>query len=345
MGKKFRVLQVGCGGISNSWLTALTGREDIIIAGLVDLHKSQAQDKKDKFNLSCPIYTDFEVAIEEIKPDLVIDNTIPEIHHRVVTTALKAGCHVFGEKPLADSIEHAIDMVKTATTTNKSYAVMQNRRFLKDIRSFQSIIANQQIGALGFLGASFYLEAHFGGFRDLMDSPLILDMAIHTFDQARFISGCDPVSVYCHEFNPPGSWYKGNASAVCIFEMTNDVLFEYNGSWCAKGSLTTWECDWRAMGSKGAAGWDGRSLPWYEINLDPNDRFPSDYDKHVVDIKSNAATGHAGCIEDMMDSLIKGVPAQTDCKDNIKSLAMVMAAIKSSQEQRKVYLHELIDLS
>ena len=37
-----------------------------------------------------------------------------------------------------------------------------------------------------------------------MDSPLVLDMAIHTFDQARFITGANPISVYCHEFNPPG---------------------------------------------------------------------------------------------------------------------------------------------
>ena len=49
-----------------------------------------------------------------------------------------------------------------------------------------------------------------------MESPLILDMAIHTFDQARFITGADPVSVYCHEFNPPGSWYK-EMQPRCVF--------------------------------------------------------------------------------------------------------------------------------
>ena len=41
-----------------------------------------------------------------------------------------------------------------------------------------------------------------------MESPLLLDMAIHTFDQARFITGADALSVYCHEFNPAGSWYR-----------------------------------------------------------------------------------------------------------------------------------------
>lgn len=344
MNNKLRVLQVGCGGISNNWLTTLKGREDIEIVGLVDLDENNAINKRNDFNLTCNTYTDFEKAIADTTPDVVIDNTIPEIHHKIVTTSLKSDCHVFGEKPLADTMENAIDMVKTADKLNKSYSVMQNRRFLKDIRSFQSIIEKQMIGELGFLGASFYIEAHFGGFRDIMDSPLILDMAIHTFDQARFISGCNPISVYCHEFNPSGSWYKGNASAVCIFEMTDNVVFSYNGSWCAKGNLTSWECDWRAMGSHGAARWDGKSTPWYEKPSDTQNMFPAEYERNIIDNDDNSEEGHAGCINDMIDSLKNGIPSQTDCKDNIKSLAMVMAAIKSSKEQRKVYINEIIDI-
>ena len=61
--------------------------------------------------------------------------------------------------------------------------------------------------------ADFFIGAHFGGFRDEMAHVLLLDMAIHTFDQARKILGADPVSVYCHEFNPAGSWYAGASSA------------------------------------------------------------------------------------------------------------------------------------
>lgn len=51
-----------------------------------------------------------------------------------------------------------------------------------------------------------------------MDHPLIVDMAIHPFDQARFICGTDQASVYCHEYNPLGYWYNGNVSAICILK-------------------------------------------------------------------------------------------------------------------------------
>lgn len=95
------------------------------------------------------------------------------------------------------------------------------------------------LGGIGQLSANFQLNPHFGGFRDEMESPLIADMAIHTFDAARFIMGKNPVSVYCKEFNPAWSWYKGDANAVCIFEMSDGSVFDYRGSWCANGLCTS----------------------------------------------------------------------------------------------------------
>jgi len=341
--KKLKVLQVGCGGISDAWLGSYSKRDDIEIVGVVDLIIERAKNKKIKYNLECDVYEDFEKAIDITSPDIVIDNTTPEVHHKIVTTSLDKGCNVFGEKPLADTMENAIEMVQKANDTKKFYFVMQNRRFLKDISSFKEIIKENKIGKLGYLDASFYLGPHFGGFRDVMDSPLVLDMAIHTFDQARFITNCDPVSVYCHEFNPAGSWYKGDANAVCIFEMTDNVVFTYNGSWCAVANQTSWESEWRAMGSEGGAVWDGKNPPWYEINnVNTNTECLSETIKITPEYKWGKKEGHSGCIEHLFIAFKEKVPAQTDCNDNIKSLAMVMAAIKSSKEQRKVYINELI---
>jgi len=250
---------------------------------------------------------------------------------------------VLGEKPLADTIENAIKMVEKSNITGKSYFVMQNRRFLKNIRAYKNILQGGYIGELGFLTANFFLGPHFGGFREVMDSPLILDMAIHTFDQARFISGSDPISVYSHEFNPCGSWYKGDASACCIFEMSNNTVFSYNGSWCAIGNQTSWESEWRAMGSKGSAMWDGKNVPFYEsVVNNEEDKSMSKVERIIPEFQWESEKGHEGCINEMLLALRENRPAETDCNDNIKSLAMVMAAIKSSKEGRKIYIHEIL---
>src|SRR5690606_11132473 len=76
-------------------------------------------------------------------------------------------------------------------------------------------------------------------------------MTIHHFDLARMFCGCRAVSVYAEEFNPAGSWYQGDAAAHCLFEMEDGIRFTYRGSWCAEGCHTSWNGNWRIIGTRG----------------------------------------------------------------------------------------------
>jgi len=183
--------------------------------------------------------------------------------------------------------------------------------------------------------ADFFIGAHFGGFRDVMDNVLLLDMAIHTFDQARFISGCDPVAVYCHEYNPHGSWYKGNAAAICVFEMTNKVVFTYRGSWCSEGYNTSWESNWRAVGSKGTVVWDGAAQPKCQRPAGTEGFFRKLEDVPLPEIKVEHG-GHEGVLQEFLTCVRAGTTPQTVCDNNIKSLAMCFAAIESAKTKKRV---------
>ncbi|UUZ87145.1 Gfo/Idh/MocA family oxidoreductase [Paenibacillus sp. P26] len=271
--------------------------------------------------------------------NLVFDVTIPDSHAAVTTAALELGCDVFGEKPMSTSMAEAHRLVELAGKRGRTYAVMQNRRYLPQIRAFRDLVVSGAIGQVGFVNADFFLGPHFGGFRDAMESPPLLDMAIHTFDQARLITGKDPVSVYCHEFNPPGSWYAGNASAVCIFEYEDGGVFCYRGSWCSEGSPTSWEADWRISGSKGTARWDGTTAPYAEVtepSAEPS--FMSRFRRIEAEVNWPGQSGHAGRLDEMFAALREGRKPETDCTDNIKSMAMVYGALESAASGRKVRL-------
>ncbi|WP_055109300.1 Gfo/Idh/MocA family protein [Paenibacillus ihumii] len=341
MNKQHRIVIAGCGGMSNVWIQELLKRDDAVIVGLVDVYLSQAEKIRDAYGLDSGVYTRLEQAIADTNADLVIDVTIPDSHFEISTTAMKYGCHVFGEKPMAATMEQAREIIATADATGRTVSVMQNRRYDANIRALRELISSGTIGRTGMINADFFLGPHFGGFRDVMDSPLILDMAIHTFDQARFIIGADPVSVYCHEFNPPGSWYKGNASAVCIYEMSDGSVFCYRGSWCAEGSPTSWEADWRIIGEKGTAIWDGVHAPYAEVvsageSAEP--KFMRDTVRVEAPMRWNGRPGHAGGVDEMFLALKEGRPAETDSRDNIHSMAMVLGAIESAKSGQKVML-------
>ncbi len=335
----FRVIIAGCGGMANEWIRYTLERPDTKIVGLVDLDLQQAKKTAQHFSLDHVLMdTSLEKTIQDTKADLVYVLATPAAHYPLAKAALLSGCSVLAEKPLAASMAEAKELTELADKQQCSFSVMQNRRYLKQIRSFQDMISQQVIGTPGFLSADFFLGPHFGGFRDMMDSPLLLDMAIHTFDQARFISKADALSVYCHEFNPPGSWYKGNACAVALFEMSNGTVFSYRGSWCAEGCQTSWESDWRLTGSEGTAVWDGMSMPYAEVKPKDGQQATIDNRWLRVDGKANWAgrEGHFGCLDEMFNALVAGRPAETAAHDNIKSLAMVEAAIESARLGKKI---------
>ncbi len=327
--------------MAGAWVEYALARPDCRIVGLVDLDLAAANRMAEKYQLTDAVVgRDLAAVLEATRASLVFNLAIPAAHRSIALTAFAAGCAVLGEKPLASTLDEADEMIRAARERNLPFSVMQNRRYLRPIRSFRTILGDGTIGTPGYLGADFFLGPHFGGFRDLMDSPLLLDMAIHTFDQARFLLGADGVSVSCQEFNPPGSWYRGAASAVALFEMSDGSLFSYRGSWCAIGCQTSWESDWRACGSRGTAMWDGRSMPWAET-LPPGETPGSGgFFDNLVRVEAPDAwtgrEGHEGCLDEMVDALLSGRPAETDGAANRNSLAMVMAAIESARTGTRV---------
>ena len=334
--KSYKTIVAGCGNMSTRWIEMAKKQPDITLVGFMDIHEEAARRKAQDHQPQAASGTDLASLIENTGADLVIDTTVPEAHHSIIMTALAAGCHVLAEKPMAVTLEQGREMCAKARETGLHYSVMQNRRYLKPIRALRDLIKTGCIGDPGLYTADFYLDPHFGGFRDAMDSPLILDMAVHTFDQARLITGTDAVTVYCQEFNPGWSWYHGDAAALVIFEMSDGSYFQYRGMWCGLGIHTSWESEWRIMASRGAAYWDGQNWPIYRTQTPEKGAEPSEPITHDIDYPGEE--GHDGCFAAMLNALREDRTAETDGTDNIKSLAMVHGAFESSRRGEKIVI-------
>jgi predicted dehydrogenase len=260
--------------MSKGWLKAIQetpGLADKVkIVGLVDLDLATANARAAEFCLTDAVTgTDLDAVLTTTQPDMVFDIVIPAARRHVVETALRHGCHVLSEKPMADSLAAGRQLIALAEQAGKTHAVVQNRRFVSGVRRIRRLIESGAIGELTALHCDFFVGAHFGGFREEMDHVLLVDMAIHTLDAARFMAGKTPLAVYCLETNPRGSWYRHGAAANAIFEFSDDVVFNYRGSWSAEGANTSWEASWRIVGTKGTVLWDGADT--FEANVVAND--------------------------------------------------------------------------
>jgi predicted dehydrogenase len=332
--KPLRAVLVGAGGMGRIWARTITENPDVSLVGWVDLVTDRVIEGVEALGLAdVAVEGEVGAALVNLLPDFVVDVAVPEAHHEVTRRCLERGVAVLGEKPMAADLAEARDLVERSERSSTLFVVSQNRRYNRGLAAFKGLIADR-LGGIGYLNAEFYRGPHFGGFRDEMDSPLLVEMAVHTFDAARYITGAEPVSVSCAEFNPPWSWYRGAASAVADFEFTKGIRFSYQGSWCAEGLETSWDSCWRAVGVSGSAIWDGAGKPVAEVR--PSGGEGPAFERIEAPAAEIAGEDVAGSLADFVKALRSGEVPMNECHDNLASFAMVMAALESSRRGCRV---------
>jgi predicted dehydrogenase len=331
-----RVLQVGAGGMGRTWLRTLLSYDRVELVGLADLDVARAKAALDETGApDVPTARTLEELIDHVAADVVLDVTVPEAHHTVTMQALRRGLPVLGEKPLAASLAEALELVAASQAYGRLFMVSQSRRYDANLVAFRRLL--RRLGRIGILTTQFFKAPRFGGFRDAMAHPLVLDMAIHSFDSARYLLGVDPVAVYCDEHNPAWSWYAGDAASTAIFEMADGSRYVYTGSWCSPGLETSWNAAWRASGEYGSAVWDGDSPPTLEVAEG------ADAGEETDDAEETVHPGIAGSLREFVHAVRTGSTPMGEAADNVLSLAMVHAAIESSRSRQRVVVADVLE--
>ena len=122
MTSPLRVLVAGCGNMGASHARAYHRMPEFEIAGLVSRGPaSRGALSKELGGL--PEFDDYHAALAATKPDVVSLNTYPETHGPFARAAIKAGCHVFCEKPLAETVEEAQSIVDAAQANRRKLVI------------------------------------------------------------------------------------------------------------------------------------------------------------------------------------------------------------------------------
>lgn len=316
-----KVIQVGIGGMGNAWLRAVLDSPNVEYAGFVEINDAIAAEQVERYGLDgSKIFKSLPDALAAVQADAVINVTPPQFHKEVSITALEAGLPVLSEKPLADSFDAALAIVEKANATGLLHMVGQNRRYMVGPQTLKHALSLPQMGAIGSVAVEFFRGPHFGGFRDEMPYPLIIDMSIHHFDLMRFFLECDPVNVFGRSWNPPWSWYKGDASASLTLEFAGRQFVSYAASWCSQGREMSWNGEWRFECANGTV-----------VMRDDDQVYTQmpGQEEVLVEPVQPARLGQPYLLQEFYEAVVEGKPPVTTCQDNLKSLAIVFDVIKS----------------
>lgn len=118
-----KILCVGAGNMGRSHALAYHNIPEFEIVGICTRSAASREKLNEELGGDYPLYGDFLTALKETKPDAVSISTYPDTHATFALAAFAAGCDVFIEKPLAETVEEAQEIVDAAKENGKKLVI------------------------------------------------------------------------------------------------------------------------------------------------------------------------------------------------------------------------------
>ena len=201
-----RVAIIGLGAVTqNIHLPAYAQLKNRIslVAGC-DPNPEARKRAREHWNLP-EVFDDPRKMLEATAPDIVSVCTPPFLHHEQTLLALEHGCHVFCEKPMAESLDQADEIIEASERTNRLVVINNQFPYMKIHLAAKQKIGSPEFGRLLFLHARQTFrptENTEAAWRGEMQRRLCFEFGVHVFELIRFFFEDSPVKIFAHMPNP-----------------------------------------------------------------------------------------------------------------------------------------------
>jgi predicted dehydrogenase len=126
--RKLKVALVGCGQIADAHLQEARKIPGVEVVGVCDRHLDLARQAAARFGVS-RVFTDLDLMLEQLRPDVVHVTTPPHSHHLIARRALASGAHIYLEKPFTVDVAEADDVLDAARAAGRLVCVGHDQLF------------------------------------------------------------------------------------------------------------------------------------------------------------------------------------------------------------------------
>ena len=170
----YRVGIIGCGGMGRSHAGEWSRRADVEVVAVADIEAEAVQRLAQEYEVPAT-YTDYEEMLQREELDIVSIPTWQGVRAPATVAAARAGVKaILGEKPIADNLGNADDMIAACQTHEVKLAIGHNRRFTPQSNEIRRLVA---AGAIGEPRLVHHIAKPNAG---------LLNTATHTIDAWRY---------------------------------------------------------------------------------------------------------------------------------------------------------------
>ena len=339
MSKKLKTGVIGLGRIGQIHLSNLlfnTQNAEVLIASDVS---SSVHDHAKRLGVA-RVTTHAEEVIEHPDVEAVIICSPTPKHVPYTISAAQAKKHVFCEKPLDVTIPSILSAQQAVKENGVKLMLGFNRRFDPNFARIASLVRNDIIGDPHILRITSRDPAPPPLEYVKVSGGLFLDMSIHDFDMARFITGSEVKEVYVKGdalIDPRIKQYDDIDTAVIVLTFENGAIGVIDNS---RKAVYGYDQRLEIFGSKGMAK--------AENNTPDN----------VIQHSSEGVQGalplyffleryekaYRSCMQSFIDCILNDTPSPVDANDGLMATAIGLAAGLSLKENRAVKMEEIIKI-
>ena len=271
--------------------------------------------------------TDVDSVFTDSEVDAVLICSSTDTHVKYIIAAAEAGKHIFCEKPIdqdVNNIQKAIDAVIKAGV---KFQIGFNRRFDHNFRAVKKAIIDGVIGDVHFINITSrdpeappveYVKVSGGMF---------MDMTIHDFDMARFLTGSEVTEVYAKGavlINPEIGKAGDIDSAVIVLQFADGAIGTINNS---REAAYGYDQRVEVFGSKGSV--EIRNDSASSAVISTKDGIMSE--KPFNFFMDRYTQSYVSEIKEFIDAIQNDSDVPATAKDGLESVVIAKAAAKSTQ--------------
>jgi predicted dehydrogenase len=293
-------------------------------------------------------YTDAAEAFASVKANFCVNTVPPAFHEQIVDLAVAHGLHVLSEKPIADTLEAAVRIERKVREAGLKMAVTMSHRFDQDKTSLREQLRSGRWGGLDYLNARLSCNCRVYGswgadYRHEMDDPLIVEGSIHHLDLLADLAGAKCEEIYAESWTPAWTEYKGDSNTLITMKFENGVRAVYEAALGNAIELNGWSREYiKAECEQGTLILDSRDLEVFPYDPDQTWHSGRAGKGEKIELLNQPKWANTWLIEKFVKYISGEEEMETNVSDNLQSVAMIFAAIRSSREKRVVKVQELL---
>jgi len=336
--KKIKLGVIGSGRIGKVHIATLVQSvPQAIVVAIADVNLNSANEVAKAFGITS-VFSNYMDVINHPEVEAVVICSPTDTHARYIVDAAKAGKHIFCEKPVDLSLEIIKGAIKAIATAGVKLMVGFNRRFDPNFLRIKQLVVDGKIGDPHILKITSRDPAPPPAEYSAGSGGMFMDMTIHDFDMARYITGSEVTEVYAKAsvLVDPAIGKAGDVdTAIITLTFANGAIGVIDNS---RKAVYGYDQRVEIFGSKGMACADN--------NYPENHRYYASDGVHgslpLNFFMDRYLEAYANEMKIFCDAVINDLQLPVSGNDGLMSVAIALAAKKSHLEHRPVKLTEII---